>query len=105
MCALVAGTETGVDIDYYGCLKYAWLTSFLNLPYGTSSHDTFRRIFSLVDPLALEQCFRQWMVTTASPLPREVVAVDDKTVRRSFDCGRAQAPLHVVSTFATQQIL
>jgi predicted transposase YbfD/YdcC len=103
VCAVVAGAETWVDIAHYGRLKYAWLTSFLDLPHGTPSHDTFRRVFSLVDPQALEQCFRQWMATTAPPLPREVVAVDGKTVRRSFDRGRAQAPLHVVSAFATQQ--
>jgi len=103
VCAVVAGAETWVDIAHYGRLKYVWLTSFLDLPHGTPSHDTFRRVFSLVDPLALEQCFRQWMATTAPPLPREVVAVDGKTIRRSFDRGRAQAPLHVVSAFATQQ--
>jgi predicted transposase YbfD/YdcC len=105
VCAVVAGAETWVDIAHYGRLKHTWLSSFLDLPHGTPSHDTFRRVFSLVDPQALEQCFRQWMATTAPPLPREVVAVDGKTVRRSFDRGRAQGPLHVVSAFATQQRL
>jgi predicted transposase YbfD/YdcC len=103
VCAVVAGAETWVDIAHYRRLKHAWLTSFLDLPHGIPSHDTFRRVFSLVDPQALEQCFRQWMATTAPPLPREVVAVDGKTVRCSFDRGRAQGPLHVVSAFATQQ--
>jgi predicted transposase YbfD/YdcC len=84
-------------------MKHTWLATFLDLPHGIPSHDTFRRVFSLVDPQVLEQCFRQWMATTAPPLPREVVAVDGKTVRRSFDRGRAQAPLHVVSAFATEQ--
>lgn len=67
------------------------------------SHDTFRRVFSQVDPQVLEQCFRQWMTAAATPLPREVVAIDSKTARRSFDRGRAQGPLHVVSAFATPQ--
>lgn len=84
-------------------MKHPWLTTFLDLPHGIPSPDTFRRVFSLVNPQVLEQCFRQWMATAAPPLPREVVAVDDKTVRRSFDRGRAQGPLHVVSAFATQQ--
>lgn len=53
VCAVVTGTETWVDIDiaHYGRLKYVWLTSFLDLPYGTPSHDTFWRVLSLVDPL------------------------------------------------------
>ena len=70
---------------------------------GSASHDTFRRVFSLLDPQLLEQCFRQWMATIAPPLPREVVAINGQTVRRSFDRGRAQGPLHVVSAFATGQ--
>jgi predicted transposase YbfD/YdcC len=103
VCAVVAGAETWVDIAHYGRMKQAWLATFLALPHGIPSHDTFRRVFSLVDPSCLEACFRQWMATTAPPLPREVVAVDGKTVRRSFDRGRAQGPLHVISAFATQQ--
>ena len=103
VCAVVAGAETWVDIAHYGRMKQAWLATFLDLPHGTPSHDTFRRVFSLINPSCLEECFRQWMATVAPPLPREVVAVDGKTVRRSFDRGRAQGPLHVVSAFATQQ--
>lgn len=103
VCAVVAGAETWVDIAHYGRLKQAWLATFLDLPHGVPSHDTFRRVFSLLDPQQVEQCFRQWMATVAPPLPREVVAVDGKTIRRSFDRGRAQGPLHVVSAFATQQ--
>lgn len=105
VCAVVAGAgaETWVDIAHYGQLKQTWLAMFLELPGGVPSHDTFRRVFSLLDPQVLEQCFRQWMATTAPPLPREVVAIDGKTVRRSFDRGRALGPLHVVSAFATEQ--
>lgn len=103
VCAVVAGAETWVDIADYGRMKHTWLATFLDLPHGSASHDTFRRVFSLLDPQVLEQCFRQWMATTAPPLSREVVAIDGKTVRRSFDRGRAQGPLHVVSAFATAQ--
>lgn len=103
VCAVVAGAETWVDIAHYGRMKQAWLATFLDIPHGVPSHDTFRRVFSLLDPQQVEQCFRQWMASIAPPLPREVVAVDGKTLRRSFDRGRAQGPLHVVSAFATQQ--
>ena len=103
VCAVVAGAETWVDIAHYGQLKQAWLATFLDLPGGIPSHDTFRGVFSLLDPQQVEQCFRHWMATVAPPLPREVVAVDGKTIRRSFDRARAQGPLHVVSAFATAQ--
>jgi hypothetical protein len=103
VCAVVAGAEAWVDIAHYGRMKHTWLATFLDLPHGIPSHDTFRRVFLLVDPQGVEQCFRQWMAHAATPLPREVVAIDGKTVRRSFDRGRAQGPLHVVSAFATQQ--
>lgn len=103
VCAVIAGAETWVDIAHYGQLKQAWLATFLDLSGGIPSHDTFRRVFSLLDPQQVEQCFRQWMAAVAPPLPREVVAVDGKTIRRSFDRGRAQGPLHVVSAFATAQ--
>jgi len=91
ICAVVAGAETWVDIAHYGQLKQTWLATFLELPSGIPSHDTFRRVFSLLDPQLLEQFFRQWMATTAPPLPREVVAIDGKTVRRSFDRGGPRA--------------
>src|SRR4028118_1482617 len=61
VCAVVAGAETWVDIAPYGQMKHAWLRTFLDLPHGIASHDTFRRVFSLVDPQGLEHCFRQWM--------------------------------------------
>ena len=72
-----------MDIAHYGQLKQAWLATFLELPGGIHSHDTFRRVFSLLDPQLLEQCFRQCTATVAPPLPREVVAIAGKTVRRS----------------------
>ncbi|MGI4832154.1 MAG: ISAs1 family transposase [Janthinobacterium lividum] len=101
VCAVVAGAETWVDIAHHGRMKHAWLAIFLDLPHGIPAPDTFRRVCSLVDPQGQEQCLRQGIATAASPLPREVVAIAGKTVRRSFDRGRG--PLHIVSAFATQQ--
>lgn len=83
-----------MNIAHYGRLKQAWLDTFLDLLHGTPSHGTFRRVFSLVDPSCLEECFRQWMATVAPPLPREVVAVDGKTLRRSAR-GRGRQRLDV----------
>jgi predicted transposase YbfD/YdcC len=86
-------------------LKQPCLATFLDLPGGIPSHDTFRRVFLLLDPQQVEQCFCQWMATVAPPSLREVIAVDGKTIRHSFDRGRAQGPLHVVSAFDTGQCL
>jgi DDE_Tnp_1-associated len=81
----------GEDIALYGRNKLGWLRSFLSLANGIPSHDTFRRVFMLID--AFEACFSAWAQSFAEAFDREVVAIDGK--RRSF--GRAQGPLHLVS--------
>ena len=83
------------DIALYGRNKLGWLRSFLSLANGIPSHDTFRRVFMLIDPDAFEACFSAWAQSFAEAFDREVVAIDGKTLRRSFD--RAQGPLHLVS--------
>jgi DDE_Tnp_1-associated/Transposase DDE domain len=85
----------GEHIALYGRNKVGWLRSFLTLANGIPSHDTFRRVFRLIDPDAFEACFSAQ--SFAEAFDREVVAIDGKTLRRSFDRGRAQGPLHLVS--------
>ena len=85
----------GEDIALYGRNKLGWLRSFL--ANGIPSHDTFRRVFMLID--AFEACFSAWAQSFAEAFDREVVAIDGK--RRSFD--RAQGPLHLVSAWASEQ--
>ena len=75
----------------------SWAGFFLTLANGIPSHDTFRRVFMLIDPDAFEACFSAWAQSFAEAFDREVVAIDGKTLRRSFDRGRAQGPLHLVS--------
>src|SRR5512133_1517589 len=95
--AVIACAESWEDIELYGRSKQAWLKTFLALPNGIPSHDTFRRVFMLIDPDAFEACFSAWAQSFAEVFHREVVAIDGKTLRRSFDRGRAQGPLHLVS--------
>jgi predicted transposase YbfD/YdcC len=90
-------------IALYGRTKVGWLRSFLTLANGIPSHDTFRRVFMLIDPDAFEACFTAWAQSFAEAFDREVVAIDGKTLRRSFDRGRAQGPLHLVSAWASEQ--
>ena len=93
VCAVIACAESWDDIALYGRNKLGWLRSFLTLANGIPSHDTFRRVFMLIDPDAFEACFSAWAQSFAEAFDREVVAIDGKTLRRSF--GRAQ--VHLVS--------
>src|SRR3954466_15065311 len=103
VCAVVACAESREDIELYGRSKRAWLETFLALPNGIPSHDTFRRVFMLIDPDAFEACFSRWVQAWARGVAREVVAVDGKTVRRSGSRRHDHGPLHVVSAWASEQ--
>jgi predicted transposase YbfD/YdcC len=85
VCAVIAGAESWVDMALYGQNKADWLSTFLRLPNGIPAHDTFRRVFMLIDPEDFESRFTAW--TQAFPVSgnREVVAIDGKMVRGSFD--------------------
>ena len=103
VCAVIACAESWDDIALYGRSKEAWLKTFLALPNGIPSHDTFRRVFMLIDPDTFETCFAAWTRSLGDRVEREIVAIDGKTVRRSFDRGRAQGPLHLVSAWASER--
>ncbi|PNM27243.1 ISAs1 family transposase [Yersinia enterocolitica] len=101
--AVIAGADSWTDIASYGRSKDDWLRTFLRLEAGIPSHDTFRRVFTLLDPETFEQCFYEWVRGFFLALDREVIAIDGKTVRRSFNKAIKQGPLHIVSAFATEQ--
>src|SRR4028119_975342 len=105
VCAVIACAESWNDIALYGRSKLAWLRTFLELPNGIPSHDTFRRVFMLIDPEAFEAGFSAWAGSLAAGFEREVVAIDGKTLRRSFDRKHGHAPLHLVSAWASEQDL
>ena len=73
------------------------------LEHGIPSHDTFRRVFGLIDADAFEACFAAWATSRIDTLDGEVVAIDGKTLRRSFDTSRGRSPLQVVSAWASEQ--
>src|ERR671912_1167449 len=101
VCAVIACAESWEDIELYGRSKQAWLETFLALPNGIPSHDTFRRVFMLLDPDAFEACFAKWAQSLAVGVEREVIAVDGKTVRRSGSRRHEHGPLHLVSAWAS----
>jgi predicted transposase YbfD/YdcC len=105
VCAVVGEAGSFEDIALYGRCKRAWLEQFLALPNGIPSHDTFRRVFTLIDPDAFERCFLGWVRTVfrQDGAACRQVAVDGKAVRRSFDRKRGRSPLHLVSAYATER--
>ena len=76
--------------------------TFLALPHGIPSHDTFGRVFARLDPQQLEGCFTRWVQSLAASLRAQVVSVDGKAARRSHDAGRGVPPLHLVGAWADQ---
>jgi predicted transposase YbfD/YdcC len=104
VCAVLGEAESFEDIALYGRCKQGWLRQFLALPNGIPSHDTFRRVFMLIDPDAFERCFLGWMRTVfrQDDVAHRQVAIDGKTVRRSFDRKHGRSPLHLVSAYATE---
>src|SRR4051794_41179790 len=104
VCAVLGEAESFEDTALYGRCKRERLGTFLALPNGIPSHDTFRRVLMLVDPDAFERCFMGWVRAVFRPdadAPRQV-AIDGKTVRRSFDREKGRSPLHLVSAYATE---
>src|SRR5919206_5299458 len=85
ICAVIAGAESWDDIEEFGEIRADWFASFLALPHGIPSHDTFNRVFAALDPMQFRACFLAWMQAVAGILPAQVIAVDGKTVRGSHD--------------------
>jgi predicted transposase YbfD/YdcC len=104
LVAMLCGAESCVDMALFGRSKEPLLRRFLRLPGGVPSHDTFSRIFRLLDPAAFEACFARYLAALATRVAG-VVAIDGKTARRSFDRQTGRAPLHLISAWACEQRL
>ena len=105
VCAVLGEAESFEDIALYGRCKQSWLREFLALPNGIPSHATFRRVLMLINPDAFERCFLGWVRTVfrQDDVAYQQVAIDGKTVRRSFDRKHGRSPLHLVSAYATER--
>jgi predicted transposase YbfD/YdcC len=105
VCAVVSGADTWVDVEQWGVAKQDWLATFLDLPGGIPSHDTFGRVFARLDPDAFERGFLAWVQTVLPPPPGEVIAIDGKVLRRSHDRGAGRAAIDLVSAWAEDRRL
>lgn len=104
ICGVICGAEGWVEIEEFGKAKEAFFTELLNLPNGIPSHDTFGRVFALIDPKQFETSFVQW-VQSISQTVKGVVAIDGKTLRRSHDRAAGKKALHLVSAWSVENRL
>lgn len=104
IAAVLCGADSWNDIESYAETKRSWLESFLQLPGGIPSHDTFNRVFSALDPEELEHCFTTWVSGVAQLSAGEVVSIDGKALRGSRQAGK-KAIVHMVSAWANQNHL
>jgi hypothetical protein len=98
--AVMAFAEGWEDIEVYGLAKQAWLKKFLPLANGIPKHDVYRRVFSRLYPGAIEQCFMAWVRDIKQDISREIIAIDGKTVKGSFNSRTETSALHMVSAWA-----
>ena len=104
LCTVLCGGEDCSDMALFGRAKEPFLRQFLRLRHGIPSHDTFSRVFRLLDPEQFGTCFVEFMRHFAQ-LSAGVVALDGKTLRRSFDRAAGTSPLHLISAWAVDQRL
>lgn len=100
LCAVLCGADGWVAVETFGRAKAAWLRTFLALPGGIPSHDTFGRVFARLDPAEFRRCFLAWVGAVVPDTVGQVVALDGKTLRRSHDRANGKAALHMVSAWA-----
>jgi predicted transposase YbfD/YdcC len=101
ICAVLCGAEGWEEIEQFGQSKEGWLRQFLALGCGIPSHDTFRRVFSLLDAQAFQDRFARWVEGVFTVTRGQVIAIDGKTARRSYDKRNGKGALHLVSAWAS----
>jgi predicted transposase YbfD/YdcC len=101
ICASICGADTWTDVETWGLAKEKWLREFLELPNGIPSHDTFGRIFALLDPDEFRKGFLSWIRAIQKLTHRQVIALDGKKLRRSHDHRLGKKAIAMVSAWAT----
>lgn len=101
----IAGGDGWEDMENYGISKQQWLQKFLDLPNGIPSDDTFRRVFEKLDPKVLEQKLTQWVKQLIGPVLEQVIPIDGKSLRGSYDRKTGEKNLHLVTAWASKNRL
>ena len=101
ICAVISGADDFVAIAKFGRTKREWLARFLDLETGIPSHDRFNAIFAAIKPAEFEKCLLSWITALHEVTDGQVIAIDGKTLRRSFDTANGKSAIHMVSAWAT----
>jgi len=105
ICAMICGADGWSDVELFGKNKRAWLKTFLELPKGIPSHDTFGRVFAQIKPEEFQKRFIEWVQAIEKLTTGQVIAIDGKKLRRSHDQAAGKAAIYMVSAWATQNQL
>jgi len=105
ICAVICGADSWVDIELFGKTKIDWLKTFLGLPNGIPSHDTFGRVFAALNPEEFESSFMEWVQAINQLTQGQVIAIDGKQLRGSHDSGVGKNAIYMVSAWATENQL
>ena len=105
LLATIGGAKGWEDIETYGVSHSAWLSGFLALPFGVPRADTYRRLFERISPASFEQSFKSWLNSLVRDLGAQVIPIDGKTVKGSYDRNQEQGALHLVSAWASENRL
>jgi len=101
ICAVICGADDFVAIAKFGQKRKDWLAKFLDLSAGIPSHDRFNAILAHVRPAEFEKCFLDWIMALQNITEGQIIAIDGKTLRRSYDKASSKSAIHMVSAWAT----
>lgn len=101
LCGVLSGADDFVAIAQWARTKKDWLAKFLDMSEGVPSHDRFNAIIGALRPAEFEKCLLSWITALHEITDGQVIAIDGKTLRRSFDAASSKAPIHMVSAWAT----
>lgn len=105
ICAVICGADGWSDMELFGKNKKDWLKTFLELPKGIPSHDTFGRVFAKIKPDEFQKRFIAWVQAIEKLTAGQVIAMDGKKLRRSHDQEAGKEAIYMVSAWATQNQL
>jgi predicted transposase YbfD/YdcC len=105
ICGVICGADGWVDIELFGKTKIEWLKTFMNLPNGIPSHDTFGRVFAALNPVEFESSFMEWVQAINELTQGQVIAIDGKQLRGSHERGIGKNAIYMVSAWATENQL
>ena len=105
ICAAICGANSWTDVELFGHAKHEWFKGFLKLPHGIPSHDTFGRVFALLDAERFQRCFVEWIQAVEQRTQGQIIALDGKQLRRSHDKTLGKKAIYMVSAWASENRL